>query len=389
MDLFEKCLQPSKASLMKQAGVYPYFRAIGNHQDIEVMMEGKRRIMLGSNNYLGLTSNPEIVEAGIHAIEQYGTGSSSSRFLNGTFELHLELEEELARFHHKDAALTFSAGFLANLSIISALVGANDYVISDKENHASIYDGSRLSYGTMLRYEHGDINDLEIQLQKVPKKCGCLIATDGVFSMSGEIAKLPEICALAKKYGARVMVDDAHGLGVLGIGGRGTASHFGLEDQVDIYMSTFSKSLASLGGYMAASAEVIEYVKHDARPFVFSTAMPPSNCAVSLAALRYLKNHPELVQNLLGVSSYMRECLRRKDVQIIKSATPIIPIYTYDTMNTLTKAFVAYEQGVYVNPVLPPACVEGEGLLRVCCMATLTKPIVDEATDILADVLLN
>ena len=252
MDLFEKCFKPSLASELKENGLYPYFHALESRQAPEVIMEGKRRIMLGSNNYLGLTTCPEVVEAGIRAFEQYGTGCSGSRFLNGTLEMHLELEDELARFLRKEAVVCFSTGFQSNLGIISAIVGRGDYVICDKENHASIYDGCKLSYGKMLRFDHADMADLERQLQKVPETAGCLIVTDGVFSMGGDIAKLPEIVRLAKQYGARVMVDDAHGLGVLGEGGRGTASHFGLEDEVDIYMGTFSKSLASLGGYMAS-----------------------------------------------------------------------------------------------------------------------------------------
>lgn len=389
MDLFEKCRQTTKASKMRQLGISPYFHALGTRQSTEVIMDGKRRIMLGSNNYLGLTDNPEIVEAGIRAIEQYGTGCSGSRFLNGTLEMHNELEHELAVFLHKEDALTFSTGFQSNLAIISAIVGQGDYVICDKENHASIYDACRLSYGTMLRYRHADMEDLEHQLQKVPEDAARLIVTDGIFSMGGDIAKLPEICALAKKYNARVMVDDAHALGVIGVGGRGTASHFGLEDQVDIIMGTFSKSLASLGGYMAASAEVVEYVKHESRPFTFSASIPPSNCAVALASLRYLQAHPELVQNLSNISHYARECFRRRGIKIMKSSTPIIPIYTYETVNTLVKAHMAYEAGVYVNPVLPPACAEGEGLLRVSCIATLSRELMDEAADILADVLLN
>ena len=235
--------------------------------------------MLGSNNYLGLTTQPEIVEAGIKAFERYGTGCSGSRFLNGTLEMHLELEDELARFVHKDGAVTFSTGFQSNLGIISAIVGRNDYVICDRENHASIYDGCKLSYGKMLRYRHADMADLEKQLQRVPEESGTLIVTDGVFSMGGDIAKLPEIVALAKKYGARIMVDDAHGLGVIGEGGRGTANYFGLDDEVDIIMGTFSKSLASLGGYMAANEIVCDYVRHNSRPFIFSASIPPSSCA--------------------------------------------------------------------------------------------------------------
>ncbi len=252
MDIFAKCYEPSLAGELKEKGVYPYFHALQSRQDVEVMMEGKRRIMLGSNNYLGLTTDPAVVEAGIKALEQYGTGCSGSRFLNGTLEMHLELEAELARFLRKPGVVTFGTGFQSNVGIICALVGRHDYVICDRENHASIYAGCQLSYGKMLRYRHSDMAELEKCLQKVPETAGALIVTDGVFSMGGDIAKLPEICALAEQYGARVMVDDAHGLGVLGEGGRGTASYFGLEDQVDVYMGTFSKSLASLGGYMAA-----------------------------------------------------------------------------------------------------------------------------------------
>ena len=387
MDLFEKCRKPSLAKQLRQEGIYPYFHALESRQDAEVIMEGKRRIMLGSNNYLGLTTNPEIVEAGIHAFERYGSGCSGSRFLNGTLEMHLELEQELARFLRKEAVITFSTGFQSNLGIISAIVGMHDYVICDRENHASIYDGCKLSYGKMLRYRHADMEDLERQLQKVPDNYGCLIVTDGVFSMGGDIAKLPQICALAKKYGARVMVDDAHGLGTIGEGGRGTASYFGLEDQVDIYMGTFSKSLASLGGYMAASEEVADYVKHTSRPFIFSASIPPACCAVALASLRHLEKHPELVQHLADLADYFRTGLKQRGVKIIEATTPIVPIYTYDAYNTLEKAKKAYDRGVYANPVLPPACAEGECLLRTSCMASLTRPLLDEAADILTKVM--
>ncbi|MGM9651501.1 MAG: aminotransferase class I/II-fold pyridoxal phosphate-dependent enzyme [Faecousia sp.] len=387
MDLFEKCRKPSLAKQLRQEGIYPYFHALESRQDAEVIMEGKRRIMLGSNNYLGLTTNPEIVEAGIHAFEQYGSGCSGSRFLNGTLEMHLELEQELARFLRKEAVITFSTGFQSNLGIISAIVGMHDYVICDRENHASIYDGCKLSYGKMLRYRHADMEDLERQLQKVPDNYGCLIVTDGVFSMGGDIAKLPQICALAKQYGARVMVDDAHGLGTIGEGGRGTASYFGLEDQVDIYMGTFSKSLASLGGYMAAREEVADYVKHTSRPFIFSASIPPACCAVALASLRHLEKHPELVQHLADLADYFRTGLKQRGVKIIEATTPIVPIYTYDAYNTLEKAKKAYDRGVYANPVLPPACAEGECLLRTSCMASLTRPLLDEAADILAKVM--
>jgi len=387
MDIFEKCYKPSRAQQAREMGIYPYFHALQSRQDKEVIMEGKRRIMLGSNNYLGLTTNPEVMEAGVKAVEQYGTGCSGSRFLNGTLEMHLELEAELAKFLHKEAVVTFSTGFQTNLGIISAIVGLRDYVICDRDNHASIYDGCKLSYGKMLRYKHNDMADLETQLQKVPENAGSLIVTDGVFSMGGDIANLPEIVRLARKYGARIMVDDAHGLGVLGDGGRGTAHYYGLENEVDIYMGTFSKSLASLGGYMATTAEVADYVRHCSRPFIFSASIPPANCAVALAALRYLEKHPEIVTRLSELSSYARKGLMDKGLKIRMSTTPIVPIYTYDMINTLTKAKELYEAGVYVNPVLPPATPEKECLLRTSYMATLTEPLIDEAVGIIADVM--
>lgn len=368
-------------------GIYPYFHALESRQDTVVIMEGKRRIMLGSNNYLGLTTHPEVVEAGLKAIEKYGSGCSGSRFLNGTLELHIELEAELSKFLNKDGVVTFSTGFQSNLGIISALVGRGDYVICDRENHASIYDGCKLSYGKMLRYRHNDMADLEQQLARIPDEAGRLIVTDGVFSMGGDIANLPEIVRLAEKYGARVMVDDAHALGVIGEGGRGSASHFGLEDKVDIYMGTFSKSLASLGGYMAASAEVADYVRHNSRPFIFSASMTPASCACALAALRCLQKRPAMVDELQSIAGHMRDGLRKNNIKIRESKTPIIPIYTYEPIETLTIAKELYEAGVYVNCSLPPAAAPHECLLRTSLMATHTEPIVDEAIEILAKVL--
>ncbi len=387
MDLFAKCAAYTTARECREKGIYPYFHALESRQDTEVIMEGKRRIMLGSNNYLGLTAAPEVVSAAETALAEYGTGCSGSRFLNGTLRLHLELERELADFVRMDGAVTFSTGFQSNLGIISALVGRGDYVVCDRENHASIYDGCRLSFGKMLRYRHADMDDLEAKLRAVPESAGCLIVTDGVFSMGGDIAKLPEICELAEKYGARVMVDDAHSLGIIGEGGRGTASHFGLEDRVDVIMGTFSKSLASLGGYMAASELVCDYVRHNSRPFIFSASIPPSNCAAALAALRLLKEHPELPQRLNKLASYARAGLKARGLRIIESETPIIPIYTYEMENTLVSAKRLYDAGVYVNPVLPPAAAPGECLLRVSCMATHTEALLDEAMDIIAEVL--
>lgn len=387
MDLFAKCAAYTTARECREKGIYPYFHALESRQDTEVIMEGKRRIMLGSNNYLGLTAAPEVVAAAEAALAEYGTGCSGSRFLNGTLRLHLELERELADFVHMDGAVTFSTGFQSNLGIISALVGRGDYVVCDRENHASIYDGCRLSFGKMLRYRHANMDDLEAKLRAVPESAGCLIVTDGVFSMGGDIAKLPEICELASKYGSRVMVDDAHGLGVIGEGGRGTASHFGLEDRVDVIMGTFSKSLASLGGYMAASETVCDYVRHNSRPFIFSASIPPSACAAALAALRLLREHPELPQRLHSLASYARAGLKARGLRIIESETPIIPIYTYEMERTLVSAKRLYDAGVYVNPVLPPAAAPGECLLRMSCMATHTEALLDEAMDIIAEVL--
>ena len=389
MDLFEKCRNYTLARQYRELGIYPYFHALESRQDVEVIMEGKRRIMLGSNNYLGLTTEPEVVEAGIRAFETLGTGCSGSRFLNGTLQMHLELEQELAAFVHKEGAVTFSTGFQSNLGIISALVGRGDYVICDRENHASIYDGCKLSYGKMMRYKHNDMEELESILQRIPETAGRLIVTDGVFSMGGDIAKLPEICALAETYGARVMVDDAHGLGVIGEGGRGTASYFGLEDKVDVIMGTFSKSLASLGGYMAASEEVCDYVRHNSRPFMFSASIPPSACATALAALRYLGAHPERPRRLLELAAYARKGFKAAGLQIRESDTPIVPIFTYDPVRTLEKNKELYEAGLYVNPVLPPACAPGECLLRTSYMATHTEALIDEAVEIAARVLLG
>lgn len=386
-DLFDKCRKYTLANDFRAQGIYPYFHALESRQAPEVMMEGKRRIMLGSNNYLGLTENQQIIQAGLDALKEYGTGCSGSRFLNGTLKLHMELEQELAAFLHKEACMTFPSGFQSNLGIISAIAGHGDYILSDRENHASIYDGCRLSYGRMLTYGHSNMEELEMQLKKVPDNAGRLIVTDGVFSMQGDIAKLPEICALARKYGARVMVDDAHGLGVLGDGGRGTASHFGLEDEVDIYMGTFSKSLASLGGYMAASAEVVDFVRHTSRPFIFAASIPPAQCAVALASLRHIAAHPELIARLGELSNYARSAYRSRGVKIIEATTPIIPIYTYEPVRTLTVAKALFDAGVYVNPVLPPAAPQDGCLLRTSYMASLTESLIDEAADIIAEVL--
>lgn len=386
-DIFKKTQGVHNYDQARDAGIYPYFHALTSGQDTIVQMEGHKTIMIGSNNYLGLTSHPEVIKAGVDAIKKYGTGNSGSRFLNGTLDIHIELENELAKFLNKEAVMTFSTGFQTNLGIISAIVGRSDYVICDKENHASIYDGCKLSYGKMLRYNHSDMADLEAKLKSVPKESGALIVTDGVFSMSGEICKLPEIVKLAKKYGARVMVDDAHGLGVLGKGGRGTASHFGLEKEVDIIMGTFSKSLASLGGYMAASARVVDFVKHTSRPYIFSASITPASAATALAALKILEREPERVQNLLDISDYMRQGLKKLGIKIIDSTTPIIPIYVYDDFKSFRACKMLLERGVYVNPVITPATPPGMALLRTSYTATHTKAQMDKAMKIIKEVL--
>ncbi len=390
MDIFKKIYNPNTPhiyDMAKEQGIYPYFHKLESRQDCVVNMEGKETIMLGSNNYLGLTNHPKVIEAGLWAIENYGSGCSGSRFLNGTLDLHLKLEENLAQFLHKEAVMTFSTGFQSNLGIISALVGRSDYVICDKENHASIYDGCKLSYGKMLRYNHSDMQDLERKLESVPKESGILIVTDGVFSMGGDIANLPEICRLAKKYNARVMVDDAHGLGVIGKHGRGTAEYFDLEDEVDIYMGTFSKSLASLGGYMAAKKEVVEYVKHTSRPYIFSASMTPASVCCANAALEVLKAEPERVQRLKQVSDYMRDCLRKRGVAFKESETPIIPIFTYENDKTFIACKMLLDRGVYVNPVVSPATPVGQSLLRTSYTATFDFKLLDKAADQIKEVL--
>ncbi len=387
MDLFQKCKDYTIAKEAMEAGIYPYFHALDTRQDTEVVMDGTHVIMLGSNNYLGLTINDRIIEAGKQAIDTYGSGCSGSRFLNGTLKQHIKLEKDIAEFVHKEAALTFSTGFQSNLAIISCIAGRNDVIIGDKENHASIYDACRLSYAKLLRYEHNDMEDLERQLQSVPEGKGKLIVTDGVFSMGGDLCNLPEIVRLAKKYDARIMIDDAHGFGVFGEGGRGTASHFGLEDEVDIIMSTFSKSLASLGGFMAASAEVCHFVQHNSRPFIFAASLPPANVACAQAALDVIKEEPQRPKRVLEIAEYARQKYKEKGIDIRDSVAPIIPINTYDDKLTFKICMELFDAGVYVNPVVAPAAPAGEAMIRTSYMATLTEEQIDRAADIIAEVM--
>lgn len=385
MDLFQKCYDYTVVSDAFKGGYYPYFHVLESKQDIEVVMEGARKIMIGSNNYLGLTSHPDVIAAGVKALEKFGSGCSGSRFLNGTTTLHLQLEEELADFLNKDGCVTFGTGFQSNLGIISAIVGRHDIIFSDKENHASIYDGCKLSFGKMVRYDHNDMKHLEKCLadESANENAGKLIVTDGVFSMSGDICKLPEIVKLAKKYNARVMIDDAHGFGVLGKCGRGTAEYFNLEKDVDIIMGTFSKSLASLGGYMAASKEVVNYVKHVSRPYMFCAAITPASVACAIEALHIIKREPERVKALLDITQYTRDGLDKRGLKYRGVIVPIIPIYTYEFDKTIRICMKLFENGVFVNPVIPPATPPSECLIRTSYTATHTKPLIDEALDII------
>jgi 8-amino-7-oxononanoate synthase len=389
MDIFDKCHNElmQTVNTLKDEGLYPYFTPLTSGQDTVVTMNGKETVMIGSNNYLGLTSHPDVIKAGVEALQKYGSGCSGSRFLNGTLDEHVALEKELAEFLHKEDVVTFSTGFQSNLGIISAIAGRNDVIIGDKENHASIYDACRLSYAKLLRYEHNNMEDLERQLKSVPEDKGILIVTDGVFSMGGDIANLPEICRLAKIYGARVMVDDAHGLGVLGAHGRGTAEHFGLEDEVDIYMGTFSKSLASLGGYMAAKKEVIDFVRNSSRPFIFSASITPASVACARASLKILREQPGRVQALREVSEYMRRGLKEKGIKIIEAETPIIPVYTYTNERTFMACKLLQERGVYVNPCVSPAVPVGQSILRTSYTATHTHEQLDKAINAIAEVM--
>lgn len=373
LDIFEKCFNYTEAKEAMKAGLYPYFHALDSGQDTEVVINGKRVIMIGSNNYLGLTSDPRVKKAAIKAVEEFGVGCSGSRFLNGTLNLHLELEKRLAKFVNKEAAMVYSTGFQTNLGILSTIAGRNDYIISDKQNHASIVDGCRLSFAKLIKFKHNDMEDLERILNNIPDHNGRLIVVDGVYSMEGDIANLPEIVRLAKKYGARIMVDDAHGFGVLGEHGRGTAEYFGLEDEVDIIMSTFSKSLASLGGFIAAKEDVIHYVKHHSRPFIFSASIPPSNAAAAMESLNILEQEPERVQKLWENAKFMRKGFEAMGLSIGNTQSPIIPIIIGEDYETFRVTMRLLDEGVYVNPVVSPAVEKGGALLRTSYTPTHTK----------------
>lgn len=387
MDLFKKCDDYTLVDKAKEAGIYPYFHTLESKQDIVVEMEGKREIMIGSNNYLGLTGNEQVINAAVEATKKFGTGCSGSRFLNGTTSAHVALEKELAEFLNKEDCVTMSTGFQLNLGVISAIAGRNDVILCDKENHASIYDACKLSYAQLLRYNHNDMEDLEEKLKTVPENKGILIVTDGVFSMSGEICNLPKLVELKKKYNAKLMVDDAHALGILGENGRGTAEYFNLESEVDLICGTFSKSLASLGGYCACDKRIAEFIRHNSRPFIFSASITPACVAAARKSLEIIKTEPERRKNLQEISDYMRKCLKDRGIVYKESSTPIIPIYTYEPDLTLTACKMLFDEGVYVNPVLPPATPVGECLIRTSYTATHTKELMEEAADKIQKVL--
>ena len=385
MDLFEKCREFTTAKKLQAAGLYPYFIPLTDSEGTEVTVGDHRLIMIGSNNYLGLTSHPKVREAALEATRRYGTSCTGSRFLNGTLELHLELERRLAEFVGTEAALVFSTGYQTNVGTISALVGRSDFVITDKDDHASIVDGCRLSFGKMRRFRHNDVDHLERVLAGLPEDVGKLVVVDGIFSMGGDIAPLPEIVPLCQKYGARLMVDDAHSIGVLG-GGRGTAAHFGLTDQVDLTMGTFSKSFASLGGFIAGAEDVIHYVQHIARSLMFSASMPPANTAAAMAALEVMQEEPERIARVNQIGEHMRERLRQLGFNVGNSQTPIIPVIIGDDTRTFVAWKVLYEAGIYTNPVVSPAVPPELALLRTSYMATHTDEQLDRVLETFAQV---
>jgi len=379
MDLFDKCYGYTRAEEARQAGYYPYFIPLQDTEGTEVVVDGKRMIMIGSNNYLGLTTDPRVREAALEAIRRYGTSCTGSRFLNGNLAMHNELEQELADFVGKEAGLVFSTGMSVNLGVISSLVGRGEYVVTDRDDHASIVDGCKLSYGEMRRFRHNDIPHLGQTLESLEGK-PTLVVVDGVFSMGGDIAPLPDIVDTCQRYGARLMVDDAHSLGVLA-DGRGTAAHFGLTDQVDLVMGTFSKAFASLGGVIMGEARVIDYIKHNARSLIFSASMPPSNVAAVQAALRIIKAEPERVRRVLEIGDYMRQGFASLGFQTGNSQTPIIPILIGDDQKTFAFWRALFAEGIYVNPVVPPAVPPSASLLRTSYMSTHTDAQLDRVLE--------
>ena len=380
MDIFEKCRNYTQAKEAMAGGYYPYFIPLDENEGTEVEFEGKRLIMCGSNNYLGLTTHPKVKEAALNAIKRFGTSCTGSRFLNGTLAMHEQLERELAEFVGKEEALIFSTGMQVNLGTISSLVSRDDVVILDKDDHASIVDGARLGYGKIERFRHNDAAHLERVLQSIPDSQGKLVVVDGVFSMGGDLADLKSIVPIAEKYGARVMVDDAHGMGVTGRG-RGTAHEFGLTHKVDLIMSTFSKSFASLGGFIAGDEAVVHYIKHTARSLIFSASIPAANAAAALAALDIIRNEPERVDRVNAIADRVRKDMRAMGFNVGESVTPIIPVIIGDDQKTFMAWKALFKNGVFVNPVIAPAVPQGSQLLRTSYMATHTDEQVDRVME--------
>lgn len=366
---------------VKAKGVYPYFRCIESEQNTEVIMSGKKVLMFGSNSYLGLTNHPKVIEAAVEATRKYGTGCAGSRFLNGTLDIHLELEKELAEFVGKEDAIIYSTGFQVNLGVVSCVTGREDYIICDERDHASIVDGRRLSFSQTLKFKHNDMASLEKELQKCKPDKIKLIVVDGVFSMEGDVANLPEIVRLAKQYNANIMVDEAHGLGVLGNHGRGTCDHFGLTKDVDLIMGTFSKSLAAIGGFIAADESIINYLRHNSRSYMFSASNTPAATAAARAALQIMKAEPERIDHLWDITNYSLKCFRELGFEIGNTSTPIIPLYVRDMEKTFMVTRMLFDEGVFVNPVIPPACAPEDTLIRFSLMATHTKEQIDVAVN--------
>lgn len=377
-DLFDKAKSFTQAKEAMEMGIYPYFRALSDSEGTTAMFEGKEVVMIGSNNYLGLTTDPRIRKAAAESLERYGTSVTGSRFLNGTLELHLELDRRLAKFVGKEAALVFPTGYQTNVGTITALIQKGDYIIIDKDAHACVVDGSMMSRGEMKRFRHNDIDSLDQTLSKLPADAGKLVVVDGVYSMGGDIAPLPEIVAVCKKYGARVMVDDAHGIGVTG-GGRGTAAHFDLTDDVDLIMGTFSKSFASIGGFIAGTEEVVHYIQHHARSLIFSAALPAPNVSAVLAALDIIETEPQHVERLWRNADYMRTQLKALGYDTGPSNSPIVPVVIRDEYRTALAWRALIEEGVYTNPVIPPGVPPNNSLLRTSYMATHEREHLDRA----------
>ncbi|PKN73811.1 MAG: 8-amino-7-oxononanoate synthase [Candidatus Cloacimonetes bacterium HGW-Cloacimonetes-3] len=380
MSILDKCYNFTDARKAMATGYYPYFRVISSEQDTEVICDGKKMLMMGSNSYLGLTTHPRVKEASIKATEKYGSGCAGSRFLNGTLDIHIELESELAKLVGKEAALAYPTGYQANVGCISAMVNKNEYIVTDKYDHASIIDGCLLSEGTMLRYNHNDMKSLEQVLQKIHGKKS-LIVVDGVFSMEGDIAKLPEIVLLAKKYDAGLMVDEAHSLGVLGATGAGAVEHFGLNAETDLIMGTFSKSLASVGGFIAANETLIHYLKHKSRALIFSASLPPASTASVLEALKIMKEEPERMEKLWDNTHYMLSEFKAMGYNTGDSCTPVIPLHVGQMMTAFQMWKRLDEEGVFINPVVPPAVPPNSCLIRCSFMATHTRAQLDMALD--------